>query len=62
MKDNQLYVGSFGKVWTTEDGEFMHTNPKWIKIVSPTGEVKAVDWTFNYDKLSEAIDIKYPGI
>lgn len=61
VKDEQLYVGSMGKEWTTPSGEFQHNNPQWIKVVSPRGEFYSVNWISNYKRLRQAINIEYPG-
>ncbi|XP_043686833.1 soluble calcium-activated nucleotidase 1 [Vespula pensylvanica] len=61
VKDEQLYVGSMGKEWTTPSGEYEHNNPQWIKIVSPRGEIHSVNWISNYKRLRQAINIEYPG-
>ncbi|KAJ8680352.1 hypothetical protein QAD02_016139 [Eretmocerus hayati] len=61
VKDEQLYIGSMGKEWTTPSGEFVHNDPQWIKIVSPHGEVHSNNWISNYKRLREAIGIEYPG-
>lgn len=61
VKDEQLYVGSMGKEWTTPSGEYEHNNPQWIKIVSPRGEIHSINWISNYKRLRQAIDIEFPG-
>ncbi|KAM0728785.1 Soluble calcium-activated nucleotidase 1 [Formica fusca] len=61
IKDEQLYVGSMGKEWTTPFGEFEHNNPLWIKVVSPRGETHSVNWISYYKRLRQAINIEYPG-
>lgn len=40
MKDEILYVGSMGKEWTTAGGDFENHNPQYVKLVSPSGEVR----------------------
>ncbi|CAB0028576.1 unnamed protein product [Trichogramma brassicae] len=61
VKDDQLYVGSMGKEWTTPTGEFVNNNPQWIKIISPRGEIHSTNWVSNYNRLREVIDIHFPG-
>ncbi|XP_011298540.1 soluble calcium-activated nucleotidase 1 isoform X2 [Fopius arisanus] len=61
VKDNLLYVGSMGKEWTTPGGDFVNNHPMWMKIISPRGDVRSVDWTDNYKKLRRAINIEFPG-
>ncbi|XP_043464951.1 soluble calcium-activated nucleotidase 1 [Leptopilina heterotoma] len=61
VKDDQLYIGSIGKEWTSSSGEWEHNNPLWIKIISPRGEVQSVNWMDNYKILRQAINIDFPG-
>ena len=50
-----------GKEWTTSNGEFQHTNPMWVKIVSSRGDTKAVNWIENFKKLRQSVNIEFPG-
>lgn len=61
VKDRQLYVGSMGKEWTTSAGEYENENPMHVKVVSPTGEIKHINWINNYKAIREVIGIKWPG-
>lgn len=61
VKDEQLYVGSMGKEWTTSDGVFESYDPMYIKIVTVNGEVKHINWVENYKKLRSALSISWPG-
>ncbi|XP_012258133.2 soluble calcium-activated nucleotidase 1 [Athalia rosae] len=61
VKDEQLYVGSMGKEWTTTIGEFVNNNPQWVKTISVLGETHSLNWISNYKRLRQAINIEYPG-
>lgn len=62
VKDRMLYVGSMGKEWTTSVGDFENENPMFVKVVSPTGSVKSLDWSHNFKKLRlESAQISWPG-
>lgn len=61
VKDNHLYVGGLGKVWTSEVGEVINHNPQWVKVISMSGEVKHVDWKDNYDRIRDKAGIEDPG-
>lgn len=61
VKDQHLYVGGFGKEWTSTSGELLNYNPQWIKRVSVTGEVEHLNWKENFNKLRSACGIQYPG-
>lgn len=61
VKDGTLIIGSLGKEWTTSTGDVINHNPEFVKTVSPKGEVQHHDWTDNYVRLREAVNIKFPG-
>ncbi|XP_003705313.3 soluble calcium-activated nucleotidase 1 isoform X1 [Megachile rotundata] len=61
VKDEHLYVGSMGKEWTTPSGEYEHSNPLWVKVVSSRGEIESLNWISNYKRLRQAVNIEYPG-
>lgn len=39
VKDEQLWVGSMGKEWTTALGQFESFDPMWVKVVTAGGQV-----------------------
>jgi soluble calcium-activated nucleotidase 1 len=61
VKDNLLYVGSFGKEWSNDKGEILNNNPQWVKIIDRHGSITHVDWTRNYEALRKATGFSYPG-
>jgi soluble calcium-activated nucleotidase 1 len=75
VKDRQLIVGGLGMVrsirgsiqifigkeWTTTEGVFVNHNPMWIKVVSPDGAIKHVNWVREYKALRSAAGIELPG-
>lgn len=62
VKNQMLFVGSMGKEWTTSQGDFENENPMFVKIISPAGEVRSLDWSFNYKVLrEESMQIVWPG-
>lgn len=48
MKDDELYVGSMGKEWTTANGEYENNNPQYIKVVSTSGKVRTLQLLFHF--------------
>ena len=32
VKDHVLYVGGFGKPWTTPTGDIVNYDPMWVKV------------------------------
>lgn len=62
VKDHHLYIGSMGKEWTTDSGEFQNNHPMYIKIVSMYGAIFPIDWTQNFKRLrKQSSDITWPG-
>ncbi|XP_043279964.1 apyrase [Venturia canescens] len=61
VKNQLLYVGSMGKEWTTSGGEFEHNKPMWIYVITPSGEKRSYDWTKNYKRLRQSLNIEFPG-
>ncbi|XP_013114276.2 apyrase [Stomoxys calcitrans] len=62
VKERMLYVGSMGKEWTTGMGDFENENPMFVKVISPSGAVKSLDWSNNFKRIrEEASQIIWPG-
>lgn len=61
VKNQQLYIGSMGKEWTSAAGEFINDDPMYVKIVSPNGNVLHKNWVSQYKAVREAVHIKFPG-
>lgn len=62
VKDRLLYVGSMGKEWTTGTGEFENENPMYVKVISPSGSVRSLNWSYNFKRLrQESSQITWPG-
>ncbi|CEF63008.1 Soluble calcium-activated nucleotidase 1 [Strongyloides ratti] len=61
VKDKHLYVGGLGKEWTTTEGVFVNYHPMFVKVISPSGSVKHLNWTDNFINIRDAVGIKYPG-
>ena len=61
MKDGHLYVGGLGKEWTTASGELVNYNPQYVKTITQKGEVEHFSWRSNYNKMSQALGIHFPG-
>uniref|UniRef100_A0A0K0EMI7 Apyrase n=1 Tax=Strongyloides stercoralis TaxID=6248 RepID=A0A0K0EMI7_STRER len=61
VKDKHLYVGGLGKEWTTTEGVFVNHHPMFVKVISPSGSVKHVNWTDNFINIRKSVGIIYPG-
>ncbi|CAH0563977.1 unnamed protein product [Brassicogethes aeneus] len=61
VKDEILYVGSMGKEWTTASGEYVNSNPQYIKTITTKGQVSHISWEDNYKRVRSILGISYPG-
>lgn len=61
LKDNNLYLGSIGKEYNNPDGTIKNYASLWISIISPSGEIRRVDWTNQYNFVREQIGASLPG-
>ncbi len=61
MKNDALYVGSMGKEWTSSKGVFASHNPMYVKLIHRSGYVQHIDWRTNYEKIRQAVGIRFPG-
>eukprot|EP00002_Diphylleia_rotans_P030317 TRINITY_DN621_c0_g2_i3.p1 TRINITY_DN621_c0_g2~~TRINITY_DN621_c0_g2_i3.p1 ORF type:complete len:269 (-),score=66.83 TRINITY_DN621_c0_g2_i3:208-1014(-) len=59
-KDGLLHVGSMGKEWV-QDGQVLHHNMEWIKVIDTCGVIRNLDWTENYQALRRAVNCTSPG-
>lgn len=61
VKNGELYMGSFGKEYTREDGSIANTNNLWIDILSHRGELRRLDWSENYNFVRAKLGASSPG-
>eukprot|EP00116_Pleurobrachia_bachei_P000746 sb/3461008/ len=61
VKDHYLYVGGFGKPWTSKTGEIINYDPMWVKKISPEGAIEHRYWKRRYESLMKAAGVWYPG-
>lgn len=61
VKNEQLYIGSMGKEWTTANGDFENSNPQFIKKVTIDGKVEHINWIKEYNSVREILNIRWPG-
>ncbi|XP_017037931.1 apyrase [Drosophila kikkawai] len=62
VKQQTLYVGSMGKEWTTSAGDFENYNPMYVKAITPSGEVRSLNWVDNFKQLRlQSQQISRPG-
>jgi len=58
-KDNELYIGSHGKEWVM-DGKIISRGSEWVKVISPQGAIRSVDWGPTYQFLRSVTNTSYP--
>lgn len=62
VKDKLLYVGSTGTEFLKKNGDVDNEDALYVKVVTPEGVVKSLDWIDNFKKLREKADqITWPG-
>lgn len=61
VKNERLYVGGLGKLWTTQSGEVLHDNPQWVKSIDKEGSVRHFNWSRNYVAMQEQSGYTVPG-
>uniref|UniRef100_A0A183BN19 VDE domain-containing protein n=1 Tax=Globodera pallida TaxID=36090 RepID=A0A183BN19_GLOPA len=61
VRENKLYVGGLGKEWTTPNGDLLNYNPMYVKVITPSGVVTHVDWTWYYKALRLKVGFSFPG-
>ncbi|KAI3415265.1 hypothetical protein GPALN_004879 [Globodera pallida] len=61
VRENKLYVGGLGKEWTTPNGDLLNYNPMYVKVITPSGVVTHVDWTWYYKALRLKVGFSFPA-
>lgn len=61
VKGDHLYVGSFGKEYTSNDGEILHANNLWVKVMTREGVIQHVNWSEYYTKMRRELGYEHPG-
>lgn len=49
VKDNKLYIGSFGKEYVNQDGTIKNRWNLWVSVIDAHGGVAHEDWTERYE-------------
>lgn len=62
VKDEKLYIGSTGKPWVSKTGEIIHDYDLKVKVVNSQGHIRGQNWTEEYRKIQEAVNITFPGM
>jgi len=62
IKDGDLWIGGHGEEKYNETtGDLIDKDDNFVKRISTSGEVTHLDWTKNFNKMAEALDIHFPG-
>ena len=61
VKDGLLYVGSFGKEFTNNDGGILHANNLWVVVVDKDGKMVHVDWREYYTAMRTTLGYEHPA-
>lgn len=61
VKDGLLYVGSFGKEFTNNEGGIIHANNLWVVVVDKDGKMMHADWREQYTAMRKALGYEHPA-
>ena len=61
VKDSALVVGSFGKEFTNNKGEIIHSNNLWAVSVDKAGVATHVNWKPYYDAMRTQLGFVHPA-
>ena len=61
VKDNHLYIGSFGKEYTNPDGSLKNKNNNWVMVFDANLMLVHVDWSSKYEAMREHFGYSYPA-
>jgi soluble calcium-activated nucleotidase 1 len=61
VKDDKLYVGSFGKEYVNSDGSIKNRWNLYVSVINSNGKVEHINWTDKYEVLRKATGASWPG-
>lgn len=61
VRDDKLYVGSFGKEFTGNKGEILHANNLWVVVLDKDGTFVNINWTDYYTRMRASLGYLHPG-
>jgi len=61
VKDGNLWLGSFGKEYTLNDGSIKNEWPMWTAALDRKGHLTRKNWTSIYNRLREVTGAPFPG-
>ena len=61
VKGDKLYVGSFGKEYTTPDGGVKNRNNMWVMVFNAKFDMVREDWVQQFTNLREHFGYAFPA-
>jgi len=61
VKGDTIWLGSIGFEWYGPDGEVMHRNAEWVKLIDAKGGIRNLDWHPVYQTIRSATNTTLPG-
>lgn len=61
IKGDSIWLGSIGFEWYGKDGEVLHRNAEWIKIIDANGLIRNLNWHPVYQTIRTATNTTLPG-
>jgi soluble calcium-activated nucleotidase 1 len=61
VKDDKLYVGSFGKEYTNNDGSVKNRNNNWVKTIDADGVIEHHDWNALFESIRAKLGYSFPA-
>ncbi|VDO66025.1 unnamed protein product [Heligmosomoides polygyrus] len=61
LKDGEVYIGGHGTEYIDQNQQVVNRYAMWIKVVSPDGLIKHVDWRRNFNRIRNAAGFPFPG-
>eukprot|EP00930_Biecheleria_cincta_P004213 TRINITY_DN105111_c0_g1_i1.p1 TRINITY_DN105111_c0_g1~~TRINITY_DN105111_c0_g1_i1.p1 ORF type:complete len:401 (-),score=58.81 TRINITY_DN105111_c0_g1_i1:454-1656(-) len=61
VKGDTIWLGSIGFEWYGKNGEILHRNAEWVKIIDGNGLIRNLDWHPVYQAIRSATNTTLPG-
>lgn len=61
VKGDTIWLGSIGFEWYGKDGEVLHRNAEWVKLIDANGGIRNLNWHPVYQTIRSATNSTLPG-
>lgn len=61
IKGDTIWLGSIGFEWYGADGEVVHRNAEWVKLIDTHGHIRNLNWHPVYQAIRSATNTTGPG-